>query len=178
VRDCAALVVWVDEVETEVKIEVLDLEPVRERLRALGATYLSAVDEDNVYLDRAGELEARDQSLRLRQDDRVRLTWKGLTDFRGGIVVRPEVEVTVSSFSDTLEILDRLGFQMSDRLAKRRETWRLRHVLVTLDTLAFGQFVELEGGASAIAQIAGELGLELHQGLSSSYRKLARERRA
>jgi predicted adenylyl cyclase CyaB len=165
-------------VETEVKIEVSDLEPIRERLRALGAIQLGAVDEDNVYLDHEGELAARDQSLRLRHDGQVHLTWKGASDFRDGIVVRPEVEVTVSSFADALEILEKLGFHPSDRLIKRRETWRLRDVEVDLDTLAFGRFVELEGEAPKVGAVAAELGLDPRQGLRSSYRTLQRERRS
>lgn len=163
--------------ETEVKIEVADLDPIREHLRALGATYLGAADEDNVYLDRDGELTARDESLRLRQDDKVRLTWKGASIFRDGIVARPEVEVTVSSFADALRILEQLGFRATDRLAKRRETWQLEGVEVTLDALAFGRFVELEGDAASIATAASALGLDTHRGLRSSYRKLQRERR-
>lgn len=163
--------------ETEVKIEVQDLEPIRAGLRALGARHLSTVDEENVYLDRSGELEARDQSLRLRQDQRVRLTWKGATDFRDGVVVRPETEVVVSSFADTLEILGRIGFRPTERLEKRRESWQLRDVQASLDTLGFGRFVELEGEREDIVVVAGELGLDLRQGIGVSYRTLQRERR-
>jgi len=163
--------------ETEVKIEVADLEPIRRKLQALGARCLGAVDEENVYLDRNDELAARDQSLRLRRDERVRLTWKGATTFQDGVVSRPEVEVAVSDFADTLEILKQLGFIPSDRLIKRRETWHLQDVEITLDTLAFGTFVELEGSAEAIARVAAVLGLDLRRGLPSSYRKLQRERR-
>ena len=163
--------------ETEVKIKVSDLEPIRQRLRALGARHLSTVDEENIYLDRGGELEARGQSLRLRQDQGVRLTWKGATDFRDGVVVRPEVEVAVSRFADALEILNRLGFQPTEVLDKRRETWRLGDVQVTLDALGFGVFVELEGDRAAIVVAAGELGLDPRQGIGVPYRKLGRGRR-
>ncbi len=163
--------------ETEVKIEVGNLDPIRERLRALGARYVGAVDEENVYLDRDGELTARDESLRLRRDEAIRLTWKGASHFHQGILTRPEVEVTVSSFADALLILEQLGFREIDRLAKRRETWQLPGVQVTLDTLAFGTFVELEGDAASIATAANALGLDVHQGLPMSYRKLQRERR-
>lgn len=165
-----------DLVETEVKIEVPDLEPIRQRLQAIGATYLDTVDEENLYLDRAGELDSRDETLRLRHDNRSRLTWKGATRFQGGLVQRPEIEVGVSSFADTLAIFERLGFSVADRLTKRRETWRADAVQVSLDSLWFGSFVELEGPPEAIAAVARQLELDLARGLASSYRALQRQR--
>lgn len=165
-----------DAIETEVKIEVSDLEPIRQRLRLAGAELREIVDEENVYLDRDGELARRDESLRLRHDNRTRLTWKGASRFQEGIVQRPEIEIIVSSFRDTLAIFERLGFTVVDRLRKRRETWIIDQVQVTLDSLAFGQFVELEGAADAITTAAQRLELDLARGLSSSYRALQRAR--
>ncbi|MGH7862525.1 MAG: class IV adenylate cyclase, partial [Candidatus Dormibacteraceae bacterium] len=165
-------------VETEVKIEVAALDPIRDRLRALGARCLSVVDEDNQYFDRKGELAALDQSLRLRKDERVRLTWKGASAFRDGVVVRPEVEVTVSCFDDLAEILRHLGFRPAERLAKHRETWALGGVEIALDSLAFGHFVEIEGDRDAIDRVARGLGLDVGQGVGVSYRRLQRERRS
>jgi len=162
--------------ETEVKIEVADFNEVRERLRALGAIYQNTVDERNVYFDRGDDLRSRGQSCRLRQDERTRLTWKGRTNFQNGIVQRPEVEITVSDFAATSEILERLGYQIVDRLAKRRETWRLPHVEVTLDALAFGNFVEIEGETEAAVRIARDLGLDPQNGIAESYRILQRKR--
>ncbi len=162
--------------ETEIKLEVRDLEPVRQRLQALGADCLSVVEETNVYFDRDHELQDRQESLRLRQDSQVRLTWKGPTVFEEGVVNRPEVEITVSSFSDVLALLERLGYREIERLAKRRETWRFLGAEIALDSLAFGQFVELEGPTKIITEMARRLGLDPRQGLSESYRKLKRER--
>jgi predicted adenylyl cyclase CyaB len=162
--------------ETEFKIEVADLEAVRARLREAGATLVETSDEENVYLDRSGGLERRHEILRVRRDARVRVTWKGPTDFQGGVRNRPEIEVEVSSFDDAIEIFERLGFQPIERLAKHRETWRLAGVEVALDTLAFGQFVELEGGDAAIRWVASLLGLDVAAGLRQSYRELRRLR--
>jgi adenylate cyclase, class 2 len=163
-------------VETESKLEVPDHAPIRERLQALGAECLGAVDETNVYFDRADELRRRNQSLRLRRDGRNRLTWKGPTNVRGGVTHRPEIEVEVSSFDETAKILRRLGFDVADRLPKRRETWRLSGVEIVLDTLAFGNFVEIEGDPARVPAIAEQLGLDLEQTISVSYRRLQEER--
>jgi predicted adenylyl cyclase CyaB len=164
-------------VETESKLEVPDHTPIRERLQALGAECLGAVDETNVYFDRADELLRRDHSLRLRCDGRNRLTWKGPTNVRGGVTHRPEVEVEVSSIDDTAKILQRLGFAVADRLPKRRETWRLPGVEIALDTLAFGNFVEIEGDPTRVPAIAEQLGLDLEHTISVSYRRLQKERK-
>lgn len=162
--------------ESELKIEVEDVAPVRARLVELGATKVSEVVEDNQYFDRADELSARGESLRLRQDNRVRLTWKGSSRYEEGVVERPEIEIEVSSFADAAEILTRLGFTLTDRLAKRRETWRLPDVEVAIDTLSFGTFVEIEGPAAIAQATAWQLGLDYKQGIEQSYRGLRRRR--
>ncbi|HUX87392.1 MAG TPA: class IV adenylate cyclase [Chloroflexota bacterium] len=162
--------------ETEIKLEVPDLEPIRDRLKALEAECLGTVDETNVYFDRNHELRDGEQSLRLRQDGRNRLTWKGPTVFQAGVINRPEIEIMVSSFADATALLESIGFQEVERLIKRRETWRLSGIEIALDSLAFGKFVELEGPAEVIASTARAIGLDPRQGLSQSYRKLRRAR--
>jgi predicted adenylyl cyclase CyaB len=164
--------------ETEIKIEVADHAPIRARLQSLGATFSGKADEENVYLDRDGELVARGESLRLRKDQQLRLTWKGPTVFHEGVVQRAEIEIAVSSFFDTAQLLGRLGFEPADHLEKRRETWRLPGVEIALDTVAFGKFVEIEGDPAAAQALAHELGLDLKNALSYSYRRLQRQRQA
>jgi predicted adenylyl cyclase CyaB len=165
-----------DNLETELKIEVEDHDPVRRRLEASGATFESVVDEMNVYLDRDGELRSRHESLRLRQDQRVRLTWKGPSKADDGVVQRPEIEVEVANLAATADIFQRLGFSVVDRLAKRRETWRLANVEIALDTLAFGRFVEIEGEPGAARSAAAQLGLDASRAITRSYRFLQAER--
>lgn len=164
--------------ETEIKIEVADHAPIRARLQDLGATFVGTAAEENVYLDRDGQLVARDESLRLRKDNRIRLTWKGPTVFHEGVVQRAEIEIDVSNFFETAQLLLRLGFEPSDHLEKLRETWRMPGVEIALDTVAFGKFVEIEGDPATAQALAQELGLDLTNALRSSYRRLQRQREA
>jgi adenylate cyclase class 2 len=164
--------------ETEIKIEVADHAPIRARLQDLGATFVGTADEENVYLDRDGQLVAQGESLRLRKDKRIRLTWKGPSVFQDGVVHRAEIEIDVSSFFETAQLLQRLGYEPADHLEKRRETWRLRGVEVTLDTVAFGKFVEVEGDPATVQALAQQLGLDLAKSLRSSYRRLQQRRQA
>ena len=162
--------------EIEIKIEVQDLEPLKPRLLRLGASFSGAVDENNLYFEQDGNLLRRGESLRLRRDREARLTWKGPTDFRDGVVHREEIEIQVGDFDQAGAILDRLGFDVTDRLAKRRETWTLPGAVVALDELAFGCFVEIEGDADRVRDIARQLDLNPADGIPQSYRWLQHER--
>jgi adenylate cyclase class 2 len=163
--------------ETELKIEVPNLDPIRRRLEQLGATSNGAVDEDNVYFDHDDILRGRDESFRLRKDNAVRLTWKGPTDYRKGVLHREEIEIHVDDYDKTWAILEHLGFSATDRLAKHRETWKLSGQEVVLDELAFGRFVEIEGDATKIRELAHQLDLNPNNGISRSYRWIQAERR-
>jgi len=163
-------------VEIELKIEVSSLEPLKLRLEQLGASFAGVVDESNLYFEQDGNLLRRGESLRLRRDQDARLTWKGPTDFRKGLVYREEIEVQVGDFDRARAILDRLGFEMTDRLSKRRETWNLPGAVVALDELAFGCFVEIEGDADCVHDVARRLDLNPADGIAQSYRWLQHER--
>jgi adenylate cyclase class 2 len=162
--------------ETEIKIEVSDVDAIRARLSELGATFLNVVDEDNLYFKRRGKPPKRRESLRLRHDGRFRLTWKGPTRIDRHVTARPEIEIEVSDFNLTKELLTRLGFEQEDRLAKHRETWQLSGVQVMVDTLDFGTFVEIEGPPDLIRDVSAQLNLDLAAGLHQSYRQLRQER--
>lgn len=142
----------------------------------LGATPLGAVDEDNLYFDREETLRDRNESLRLRRDNRNRITWKGPGRFKRNVVERPEIELEVSDFDQAVELLERLGFESVERLHKRRETWRVQGVEVALDALDFGSFVEVEGPADVARDVAAKLGLDLSRSSSLSYRQIRRAR--
>jgi adenylate cyclase, class 2 len=163
-------------VEIEIKIEVPTLEPMKARLVQLGASFVSVVDEDNLYFDQDGQLLRRRESLRLRRDRDARLTWKGPTDYRTGLAHREEIETHVDDFDKAWAILDRLGFEVTARLAKRRETWTLPGAVVALDELAFGCFVEIEGDADRVREVARQLDLNPADGIPHSYRWLQLER--
>ena len=112
----------------------------------------------------------------MRRDNRIRITWKGPGRFKRSVVERPEIEVEVSDFDQTVELFERLGYEPVERLRKHRETWRLHGVEVALDTLDFGSFVEVEGAADVARDVAAKLGLDLNLSSSLSYRQIRRAR--
>ena len=160
--------------EIEVKIKVSTFDPIRRRLKDLGAAFVSDENEDNQYFERFGT-PRQEESLRLRRDREVRLTWKGPSEFHDGIVQREEIEVQISDFDAMRDILERLDFVVADRIAKRRETWKVSDIVIALDQLEFGTFVELEGAANGVRELAVQLGLNPDDGIPHSYRRLQRD---
>ncbi len=168
--------------ELEVKYRVADLGRLRERVEALGGECLQPrTFERNLRFDTPdGELRRSLRVLRLRQDTAARLTYKGPSENRGGARLRQEIEFEVSDFTAARHFLEALGYRVSVTYEKYRATYRLRGVLVTLDELPYGDFVELEGETpESIREVSGLLGLRWEARLPESYLSLfERARRA
>src|SRR4051812_50145503 len=95
-------------VEIEAKIKVKDLAEIERKLKAAGATLRAErVYERNVRYDDAGEsLTPSQRVLRLRQDTRVRLTYKEPHDSAGPRGrTRTHLAVTRSRFRTTALLL-------------------------------------------------------------------------
>lgn len=133
--------------ERELKFQCDDLSGLRERLIEAEAERVSAsTKETNWVLDRESDLVGRGELLRVRsQRAGARLTFKGPARFEDGTKIRSEREVGVDDHESVLAILGALGFEVSRRYEKFRETWRLGSVLVCLDHTPIGDFVEFEG---------------------------------
>jgi len=113
------------------------------------------------------------------------LTAKGPARFVGGVKIREETEVDVKDVHATLDLLSQLGFQVEFTYKKHRAMWTLDGVVsVTLDTLEFGSFVELEGPLEVLperltirADVA-EHASEINQERAEESRKAIAERLA
>jgi len=133
--------------ERELKFRCDDLSQLRERLIEAEAERVSAsVKETNWVLDRDGELRSRGEVLRVRaQGNRASFTYKGPARFEDGTKIRREREVELDDHEGVLAIFRALGYEVSRRYEKYRETWRLGGVLICLDHTPIGDFVEFEG---------------------------------
>jgi adenylate cyclase class 2 len=158
-------------VEIEVKVHVPDLDTVAARLAAVGAELESGrVFERNVrYENGEQSFSAQGVVLRLRQDYRVRLTYKDPGIVKGGALERFEAEVTVDDF-DTMDIiLRRLGFQPYIVYEKYRTTYRLGEAEIVLDEMPFGNFIEVEGAPAVIDATLEALELQGRPRILASY---------
>ena len=155
--------------ETEAKFRVDAHEPVRHRLRALGAALIDTVVETNRIYDRPdGWLRERGRGLRIRSvvgqagDPRpATLTVKG-PRIAGAFKSREELEVTVSDPETTARMLEMLGHVKILEYQKRRESWALRDARIELDQPPHvGLFVEIEApGEDIVRAVQGDLGLD------------------
>ena len=166
-------------VESELKFRVSgpnDHKKLRALLRKLGAKLDARYQEDNYRFNGPGK-STRNTTLRLRMLDggpRGVLTAKGPATFSDGVKIREETEVAVPDVHATLDLLTQLGFRVAWTYPKHRTVWMLKGVAVTLDVLEFGWFVELEGPAEVLIDMARSLGLDPAHALKDSYSVLAR----
>ena len=165
--------------EIEVKFALKDRKELVQRLNDLGAQRLYAETfEDNIVLDRRGELRTKGALLRVRKFGRYAIaTFKGPMAFEGGVKMREEVQTGVESFELAIQIFDALGYKPVFRYQKYREVWRVKDVEVVLDRTPIGDYFEIEGALDVIRAVADELGMNMDAGIRQSYADLYRQHR-
>lgn len=158
--------------EVEVKFYINNLNALEQRLKNLKAElFQQRVHEINYRYDLPdGTLTRGQRVLRLRQDQHAVLTYKGPAEPGQPVSVRREIEVEVSSFNSTKNILEALGYEISIMYEKQRTTYSMQDIHVTLDEMPYGNFIELEGpDAGSIQAMAAELGLDWDARVLGSY---------
>lgn len=158
--------------EIEVKFYVKDLNALQGRLIALGGrVQAERVHEVNLRFDFSdGSLTRAGRVLRLRQDAHAVMTYKGPAQPGEEVSTRQEIEFQVSDFEAARRLIEALGYQVAVSYEKYRATYELGDVLVTLDEMPFGSFVEIEGpGVEAIRTAATTLKLAWEARSTASY---------
>jgi len=158
--------------EVEVKFLLANLSAFKLRLEALGGKLIQPrIFENNLRFDTPmGILARRQSALRLRQDTQARLTYKGPPLLSGEARLRQEIEFQVSDFSAAQAFLEALGYHVILIYEKYRTTYQLGDVLVTLDEMPYGEFVEIEGeDGETVAAAASRLGLPWESRSLDSY---------
>ena len=158
--------------EKEVKFNLHDVEAMAARLEATGADLVRPrMLERNLRLDMPeGTLSAERRVLRLRQDDRVRVTYKDNTHTENGVLVRTEIEFTADNLEAARELFAALGYQVVVVYEKYRRVYHLGDVEVVLDEMPFGNFMEIEApNTTLIEGVAQMLGLNWDRRVIASY---------
>jgi adenylate cyclase class 2 len=159
------------DIEIEVKFHLAAVEKIRRGIVSLGAHSTGRVFENNYRFDTPGETLRRQAALlRLRQDSRCTVTYKAtLKTSDKEFKARRELEVEVSDFSIMNRIIEALGFKRVQVYEKYRETFVLGDSTLCLDTMPFGDFLEIEGSRTAIRELARQLGMEWSRRILTNY---------
>jgi len=152
--------------ELEVKARVDDPEALRVALARAGATLTFEGAMLDRRFDREGQLDARDEVVRLRIY-RPRagaawgvLTWKGPVTTRGAYRHREEIEVRVDATEQFPALLMRLGLEVTVRIERQIEQWELDGAMLRLERYPeMDMLLEVEGEPAAIERAAIATGL-------------------
>ncbi|WP_297474881.1 class IV adenylate cyclase [Thermococcus sp.] len=166
--------------EIEVKFRV-DFERMRRRIESIGASFLREEIQEDVYFS-----VPLPELLRVRGISnlgRAFLTYKRIVD-PGRNEEFNELEVEVSDFDTTVEILKRLGYEEDVVVRKRRLVYRLGDVTFELSEVeGLGGFLDIEvisddveGAKRMIWEVAEKLGLTENDVEPRLYQELIREK--
>ncbi len=148
------------------KVEIL------ESLDEVGAEFLGEDFEENIIFSN-GDLIAKHAVLRLRRiGEKTILTYKQRVQNDFGVKQNTEYETEIADFDEIARIFENLGFRRALVYEKRRRTWNFRQVEIVLDTLPFGEFMEIEGAVTAIAEAEMFLGAEDFEVVHETYPNL------
>jgi adenylate cyclase class 2 len=161
-----------DYVEREAKFYIQNLAGLTERVRMTGAELVQPrLLETNLRLDTPeGDLRKAGRILRIRRDDKVRLTYKDNAHNEDGVVSRTEIEFIADSFDVARKFFEALGYPVSVIYEKYRRVYRIGDVEVMLDELPFGDFVEIEAPNNTLIEgVSQMLGLDLSKMVETNY---------
>jgi adenylate cyclase, class 2 len=160
--------------EVEVKLYTPDLSIIQQSLEQLGAILTkSRVFERNIrYEDASATFTKKGIVLRMRQDDKARLTYKSGKTVDNGISKRFEAEVEVSDFDTMDTILRLLKFEPHMVYEKYRTTYTLDDAEIVLDELPYGNFTEIEADVDKIESLVTRLGLDDSHRMTLSYTQI------
>lgn len=151
--------------EIEVKFLKVDFDEVRSKLKAAGGQLekpmrlMRRVTIHNDFM-RTG----KDAFLRVRDEgDKVVMTYKQFDEL--SVDGAKEIEVEVSDFDKTVELLAQAGLPHDSFQESKRETWRLDGCEVVLDEWPWLKpYVEIEGPSeTALRQAAAQLGFSFDE---------------
>ena len=160
-----------EKLEIEVKFYLADIDGIRTRILKLGAKSNGRLFETNIrYEDKNKRLMRKKSLLRLRRDEKTTLTFKSRPPERSkSFKIYKELEVEVNEFETMSHILEALGYHPVQKYEKWRETIALDQTLFCLDSMPYGNFLEIEGPEKEIRHYAAQLGLSWHKRILFNY---------
>ena len=160
------------EIEKKYRLTLEQRQFVLDSLVEIGAEYKREDFEENTIYG-GGILDETLAILRVRKtQDKTILTFKKRIQNEFAIKQQIEHETEISNAAEIEKIIENLGFVPCLVYEKRRKTWQFRQVEIVLDELPFGEFMEIEGSITAIAEAEMILGIEDFETEHETYPRL------
>ncbi len=152
------------ETEFEAKFYPVNKDEYRNKLLSMGAKILHAERKMTRIIGdaRVNKFSHRNDYIRIRDEgDVVRLSFKRTADTDGNLSDQKEVDVIVSDFEKTIDILKLAGIKFTNRQETLREEWEYKGANVTIDTWpGLLPYSEIETSSEEkVKELALELGL-------------------
>ncbi len=146
--------------EIEVKFLALDHDDIRTKLIAIGATLETPMRlMRRVTIDTA-DMKQKGAFVRVRDEgNRVTLTYKQFDQL--SVDGAKEIEVEVSNFQNTIDLLAAAGLTQGSFQESKRETWKLGTTEIVLDEWPWIKpYIEIEGESEVtLRDVAEQLDL-------------------
>lgn len=168
--------------EIELKLPITDKKEIIKKLTQLGAKFISETKQiDYLFNSSYFNFAKKDEAFRLRHEifpggEKAYITYKGKARFsKAGHKKRDEYEVEVSDFHKMMQIIESLRFTLALKVEKIRSTYHLNDIIIAVDTLPFGDFLELEGDPAKSQTLRQDLGLANVSAMKKAYYHLQEE---
>ena len=168
-------------IEIEVKIKVPHLQEIKQKILNSGFRLVAPrIFEHNILFDSKDQKLKKNKSLlRLRKvGSNLLVTFKRpplQTRDSSAYKIREEIEIEVSDYENTKTIFTALGFEVFFIYEKYRETYDNGSVKLMMDHTPLGDFLEIEGEAEEIDNIAAQLGFTKANYITDNYLTLFRK---
>ncbi len=168
-------------VEIEVKIRIIDIKNLGEKILQVGARLEKErfYEENTLYDFPSKILYKKRQALRLRKMNKKSfLTFKGPPQKSRKFKIREEYETEVKNEKQLRKILKSLGFIPVFNYEKHRTVYRKKSLKISLDETSIGNFIELEGKRGEIVKFANALGVSKREFIKLDYIQLIKKESA
>ncbi len=146
--------------EIEAKFLDIDHDEIRDKLKILGADCEQPIRLMRRVTIDTPDMKSKNAFLRVRDEGhRVTMTYKQFDEL--SVDGTKEIEVTVSDFDKTVQLLATVGLPYGSFQESKRETWRYGDVEIVLDEWPWLKpYIEIEGRSESILrEVAIELDL-------------------
>ena len=144
--------------EIEVKFVGVDIDDVRRRLNAAGATLEHPLRLMRRVIIEQPEHRAEHSFIRVRDEgDKTTLTFKRrkTMDMAKDAHNTQELEVVVSDFNNTVEIFKEAGWPPISYQESKRETWKFDETEIVIDVWPWiSPYIEIEGETEDAVKLA------------------------